>query len=98
MKDAPVLILDEPTAALDAETELAVLENLAAWGRERTIFLVTHRLSTIRRADQIAVLDGGRIAECGAHDALLARPGGLYRRMVELEAGRGAAAAAGAGA
>jgi ABC-type multidrug transport system fused ATPase/permease subunit len=84
LKNAPILLLDEPTAALDAQTELAVLENLAAWGRERVIIMVTHRLSTIRRADQIVFLRDGRVAESGSHAELIAR-GGAYRRLVELE-------------
>jgi ABC-type multidrug transport system fused ATPase/permease subunit len=84
LKDARVLILDEPTAALDAETELAVLERLAEWGRGRLIFLVTHRLSTIRRADQILLLSDGRIAEAGTHEALLAR-GGAYAALASRE-------------
>jgi ABC-type multidrug transport system fused ATPase/permease subunit len=85
LKDAPILVLDEPTASLDAETEMRVLENLAAWGRGRAIFLITHRLSTIRRADQILYLAEGRLVEGGSHDALLAREGSAYRRLVELE-------------
>jgi ABC-type multidrug transport system fused ATPase/permease subunit len=84
LKDAPILLLDEPTAALDAETELAVLENLAAWGRARVIIMVTHRLSTIRRADQVVFLRDGRVVECGSHAELMAR-GGAYRRLVEME-------------
>lgn len=85
LKDSPILILDEPTAALDAETELRVLSNLAAWGQGRAIFLVTHRLSTIRRADRILYLREGRVLEFGSHSELIDRPDGAYRRFVELE-------------
>ncbi len=85
VRDTPVLILDEPTAALDAETEQAVLRNLADWGRERVILLVTHRLSTIRNADQIVFLGGGRIVERGAHDELMGRADGHYRAFVAAE-------------
>jgi len=85
LKDSDVLILDEPTASLDAETELRVMRNLAEWGKEKLIFLITHRLSTIRQAHQILVLEGGRIAEHGSHEELMARSGGLYRGLVEVE-------------
>jgi ABC-type multidrug transport system fused ATPase/permease subunit len=87
LKDTPILVLDEPTASLDAETELRVLRNLAAWGRGRLIFLITHRLSTIRQADQIVVLHEGRVAETGSHDELVAREGGVYRGLLERELG-----------
>jgi ABC-type multidrug transport system fused ATPase/permease subunit len=86
LKDAPILILDEPTSALDAETERALLANLEEWGRGRAIFLITHRLSTIRAAHQIALLANGRLPEVGSHEELMARPGGAYRAMVEQEA------------
>jgi ABC-type multidrug transport system fused ATPase/permease subunit len=85
LKDPDVLVLDEPTASLDAETELRVLRNLAAWGRRRAIFLITHRLSTVRQADRIAVLHEGRIVEHGSHAELMRRPGGVYRGLVESE-------------
>lgn len=85
-KDAPILVLDEPTAALDAQTEHRVLERLTQWGRGRVIFLITHRISTIRRADQILLLDDGRIIESGSHDQLLSMPDGRYRQFVETEA------------
>ena len=85
LKDTPILILDEPTAALDAQTELDVLRNLAEWGAGRAIFLITHRLSTIRRADRIAYLNEGRILEIGSHDELVANPDGAYRKFVDAE-------------
>ncbi len=85
LKDTPILILDEPTASLDAVTEIAVLDRLARWGEGRAIFLITHRLSTIRRADQIAFLRDGRVEELGSHADLMAREGGAYRRLVETE-------------
>ncbi len=86
LKDTPILILDEPTAALDAETEGAVLERLAGWGAGRLIFVITHRLSTIRHADQILVLADGVIAEAGTHEALRAR-GGPYASLAARDDG-----------
>lgn len=97
LKDTPILILDEPTASLDAETERAVLEKLTTWGQGRLIFLITHRLSTIRRADQILVLRDGHIAESGSHEALLARTGGAYHSLVHHETALPQVAAIGAG-
>ncbi len=85
VRDTPILILDEPTASLDAQTEQRLLANLSDWGRYRVVFLITHRLSTIRNADRIAFLDGGRIQEIGNHDALMAIPDGGYRRFVRAE-------------
>ena len=85
VRDTPILILDEPTAALDAETEHRVLRNLADWGENRVIFLITHRLSTIRNADKIAFLQDGKIVEHGTHDELVAIEGGHYREFVDAE-------------
>jgi ABC-type multidrug transport system fused ATPase/permease subunit len=100
LKDPAILVLDEPTASLDAETELRVLENLAAWGRGRLVFLITHRLSTVRRADWIVVLQEGRLVEYGSPAELLAREGSRYRALAlrEADAPEGARAAAAGGA
>jgi ATP-binding cassette subfamily B protein/subfamily B ATP-binding cassette protein MsbA len=87
LKDAPVLILDEPTAALDAETEVGLLAALEQLMRGRTTFLIAHRLSTIRRADRIVVLDQGRVVEMGTEPELLAA-GGAYHRFHSLQFGR----------
>ena len=81
LKDTPILILDEPSASLDARTELQLMENLAEWGRGRAIFLITHRLSTIRRSHQIAVLRDGHIVETGTHDELIDLDEGGYRAL-----------------
>jgi ABC-type multidrug transport system fused ATPase/permease subunit len=85
LKDPSILILDEPTAALDAQTESRVMQNLNEWGSGRVIFLITHRISTIRQADQIIYLKDGRIAEVGSHEELVAVPEGAYRNFVALE-------------
>jgi ABC-type multidrug transport system fused ATPase/permease subunit len=85
VRNTPILILDEPTASLDARTEQQVLANLSEWGIGKVIFLITHRLSTIRNADQIAFLENGRIKELGQHDELMARDGGRYRAFVNAE-------------
>jgi ABC-type multidrug transport system fused ATPase/permease subunit len=85
LKDAPILVLDEPTAALDAETEHRVMRNLAEWGKDRVIFLITHRLSTIRMADQILYLENGRLLERGTHAELMRSAVGRYRDLLVAE-------------
>jgi len=84
LKDAPVLILDEPTSALDAQTEADLLEALERLMEGRTTFIIAHRLSTIRHADQIAVLEQGKIVETGTHEDLLGA-GGLYHHFHALQ-------------
>ena len=84
LKDAPVLILDEATSHLDVVNERAVHDALERLARDRTTFIIAHRLSTVSRADQIVVLDEGRVVEAGAHAVLLAR-GGLYARLVSRQ-------------
>ena len=83
LRDPRVLVLDEATSALDTETERAVQAALDEASRGRTTITIAHRLSTVRDADEIAVLDAGRVVERGSHDALLAR-GGRYARLVGL--------------
>ena len=81
LKDAQVLILDEATSHLDAVNERAVRHALEELMTERTTIVIAHRLSTVRTADRIVVLDAGRTRETGNHDELIAR-GGLYSRLV----------------
>ena len=82
-KDAPILILDEATSALDSESERAVQDALVALMRNRTTLVIAHRLSTVRHADRIVVMDAGEIIETGSHTDLLQR-GGAYARLYHL--------------
>jgi subfamily B ATP-binding cassette protein MsbA len=85
LKDPPILILDEATSALDPASERLVQEALANLMKGRTTLVIAHRLTTVRQANRIVVLDGGEIRETGTHDELLKRPGGLYARLYELQ-------------
>ncbi|MYD43031.1 MAG: ABC transporter ATP-binding protein [Gammaproteobacteria bacterium] len=86
IRETRVLILDEPTAALDPETEQALLQSLRDASEERLVIVIAHRLSTIRQADQIVFLEDGKIQETGTHDELMARTDGVYREFVNLQA------------
>jgi len=90
VRDASILILDEPTSALDPATEMRLVAALREASKTRVVLVIAHRLSTIRSADQILVVDAGRIVERGSHSELMERPQGAYRRFVELQT-RGAA-------
>ncbi len=86
LRNTPIIVLDEPTAALDPKTERNMMAALKESSKSRLMVIIAHRLSTIREADQIVFLEEGRIVEVGEHDALMAKPHGRYRRFVELQA------------
>ncbi|MFC7304583.1 ABC transporter ATP-binding protein [Streptomyces monticola] len=94
LRDPPVLILDEATSALDTRTEHAVQQAIDALSADRTTITIAHRLSTVRAADEIVVLDAGRVAERGTHEALMAA-GGRYAALVDRDARLEPVAAAG---
>jgi ATP-binding cassette, subfamily B, bacterial MsbA len=84
LKNAPILILDEATSALDMESELYVQAALANLMQGRTVFVIAHRLSTVRRATRIAVIVGGQITEMGTHEELM-KHSGTYRRLYDMQ-------------
>jgi len=84
LKNAPILILDEATSALDSESESLVQSALQNLMTGRTVFVIAHRLSTVRRADRIMVLENGTIGDIGAHEELMQKLG-TYRRLYELQ-------------
>uniref|UniRef100_H3A5A8 ATP-binding cassette sub-family B member 10, mitochondrial n=2 Tax=Latimeria chalumnae TaxID=7897 RepID=H3A5A8_LATCH len=86
LKDPRILLLDEATSALDAENEYLVQEALDRLMEGRTVLIIAHRLSTIQNANAVAVLDQGRIIECGKHEELLAIPNGVFRKLMEKQA------------
>ncbi len=85
LKDPPILILDEATSDLDAESEFLVQQALNELMKGRTVLVIAHRLATVKHADRVVVIHGGRIAEAGTHDELLAKEDGIYRRLASLQ-------------
>ncbi len=86
LKNPPILILDEATSALDNEIEAAVQESLDRLSAHRTTITIAHRLSTVRHADRICVIEGGRVREQGGHDELLSQ-GGVYAALWDIQTG-----------
>jgi len=85
LKDPPVLILDEATSDLDAESEFLVQQALGELMKNRTVLVIAHRLATVKHADRVVVVHDGRLAEVGTHDQLMTREDGIYRRLAQLQ-------------
>jgi ATP-binding cassette, subfamily B, bacterial len=86
LANAPILVLDEATSSLDAESEAAIQDATGRLMDGRTAIVIAHRLSTVRILDRILVFDHGRIVEEGTHESLVRKPGGTYRRLFERQA------------
>jgi ATP-binding cassette subfamily B protein len=85
LKDPRILILDEATSSVDTETERKIQEAMDRLVAGRTVFAIAHRLSTLRKASRLLVIQDGRLAECGTHAQLVERAGGIYRRLYRLQ-------------
>ncbi|EKD96069.1 MAG: ABC transporter related protein [uncultured bacterium] len=84
-REAPFLILDEPTSAIDAKAEYDIFQNVQKLQKDKTVIIISHRFSTVRNADRILVLHGGKIIEEGNHMELMSK-NGLYAELFELQA------------
>ena len=84
-RDASIIVLDEPTASLDVQAEEAVFEQMNTEESRATKILISHRFSTVRMADEILVISGGRLIECGTHSSLVST-GGVYAKMYAIQA------------
>ncbi len=82
MKDAPIIILDEATANVDPENEKDLMDAVEALTKEKTIIMIAHRLKTVRHADQIVVIDKGKITQQGTHEQLM-HEDGIYKRFID---------------
>ena len=85
LKNAPVVILDEATSALDNKSEAVVQQAVDNLMKDRTVFIIAHRLSTVRNADKIAVINYGELVELGTHDELLAKEGSIYASLYQTQ-------------
>ena len=87
LRNPKILILDEPTSALDAKSESYIQDALAKLMKEKTTLIIAHRLSTVRKADKIIVLEKGRVVETGKHDELMTKEDGIYKKLYDLQIG-----------
>lgn len=87
MTDPRILIFDEATSALDYESERAIQRNMERIARGRTVIIIAHRLSAVRQADRLIVMERGQIVEAGSHEALAAREGGFYAGLLRMQQG-----------